>query len=46
MRLLAGRSFKIGQGKVLIPAPHNIDAAQLWWVFYILEAALNGELVV
>ena len=46
MRLLAGRSFKIGKGKVLVLAQHNNDEAQLWWVFYILEVPLNAEFVV
>ena len=36
MRLPAGLSFKFGQGRVLVLAPHNIDEAQLWWAFYIL----------
>ena len=46
MRLLAERSFNIGKGKVVVLAPHNNDEAQLWWVFYILEAALNAEFLV
>jgi len=37
MRLPAGRSFKIGKGKVLVLAQHNNDEAQLWWAFSIPE---------
>ena len=46
MRLPAGRSFKVGKGKVLVLAPHNTDEAQLWCAFYILVAAMNAEFVV